>query len=86
MELYKAYQEGRSERSPADVWFQGEVGFFDFYIIPLAQKLSDCGVFGVSSAEYLTYAQANRAEWADRGQQIVHEMMEKVGGGDAASP
>jgi hypothetical protein len=28
-------------------------GFFDFYVIPLAQKLKDCGVFGVSSDEYL---------------------------------
>jgi hypothetical protein len=28
-----------------------EIGFFDFYIIPLAKKLKDCGVFGVSSDE-----------------------------------
>lgn len=32
----------------------------DFYIIPLAKKLKDCGVFGVSSDEYLNYAQRNR--------------------------
>ena len=46
-------------------------GFFDFYIIPLAKKLADCGVFGVSSAEYLRYAEQNRKEWELRGQDLV---------------
>lgn len=49
-----------------------------FYIIPLAKKLKDCGVFGVSSDEYLQYAQKNRAEWEIRGQEIVASMMDKV--------
>jgi hypothetical protein len=31
-----------------------EIGFFDFYIIPLAKKLKECGVFGVSSDEVRT--------------------------------
>jgi len=55
-EMYKAYVEGRAEKNPAEFWYKGEIGFFDFYIIPLAKKLSDCGVFGVSSDEYLSYA------------------------------
>ena len=52
MEMQKAYNEGRSDEDPATFWYQGEIGFFDFYIIPLAKKLSNCGVFGVSSDEY----------------------------------
>ena len=32
----------------------GEIGFFDNYIIPLAKKLKDCNVFGVSSDECLS--------------------------------
>lgn len=47
-------------------------------MIPLAKKLKDCNVFGVSSDEYLTYAQKNRAEWNLRGKGIVEEMMEEV--------
>ena len=47
-------------------------------IIPLAKKLDDCKVFGVSSAEYLNYAMANRREWEQRGQEIVASMVEKV--------
>jgi hypothetical protein len=40
-------------------------------IIPLAKKLKDCGVFGVSSDEYLDYATANRTEWEIKGKEIV---------------
>jgi hypothetical protein len=34
---------------PSTFWYQGELGFFDNYIIPLAKKLKECNVFGVSS-------------------------------------
>jgi hypothetical protein len=52
------------------------MGFFDFYIIPLAKKLKDCGVFGVSSDEYLNYALKNRQEWEDRGLEVVAGLVE----------
>eukprot|EP00538_Stauroneis_constricta_P012653 CAMPEP_0119570456 /NCGR_PEP_ID=MMETSP1352-20130426/43621_1 /TAXON_ID=265584 /ORGANISM="Stauroneis constricta, Strain CCMP1120" /LENGTH=1121 /DNA_ID=CAMNT_0007620125 /DNA_START=581 /DNA_END=3943 /DNA_ORIENTATION=- len=48
-ECYAAYKAGRSESNPVEGWYKGELGFFDFYIIPLAKKLKDCGVFGKSS-------------------------------------
>jgi 3'5'-cyclic nucleotide phosphodiesterase len=76
-EMYDAYQQGRAEKNPADHWYQGEIGFFDFYIIPLAKKLKDCGVFGVSSDEYLSYALKNRNEWELRGRDIVADLVEK---------
>jgi hypothetical protein len=47
--------------------------------------LSDCGVFGVSSDEYLSYAKSNRQEWEQRGQEIVAEMIEKVNAEHQAS-
>jgi class 3 adenylate cyclase len=77
-ELYKAYVEGRAETDPSEFWYKGEIGFFDFYIIPLAKKLKDCGVFGVSSYEYLNYAEQNRAEWEAKGQGIVEEMKNQI--------
>lgn len=76
-EMYRAYLTGRSEKNPADFWFDGEIGFFDFYIIPLAKKLKDCGVFGVSSDEYLNYALANRNEWKSKGKQVVETYLSK---------
>jgi 3'5'-cyclic nucleotide phosphodiesterase len=77
-ECYKAYLDGRAENNPCVGWYQGEIGFFDFYIIPLANKLKDCGIFGVSSAEYLDYAIKNRNEWEIRGQEVLSEMIEKA--------
>jgi hypothetical protein len=73
-EMYLAYVLGRSNTDPSESWYKGEIGFFDFYIIPLAMKLKDCGVFGVSSFEYLNYAQTNRQEWEARGQEVLEEM------------
>jgi hypothetical protein len=77
-EMYKAYAEGRAETDPSEFWYKGEMGFFDFYIIPLAKKLQDCGVFGVSSYEYLNYAKQNRREWESRGQELVAEMVRSL--------
>jgi hypothetical protein len=76
-EMYKAYKEGRADKDPSLNWYEGEMGFFDFYIIPLANKLKTCGVFGVSSDEYLNYAMNNRMEWESRGKERVEEMMDK---------
>jgi 3'5'-cyclic nucleotide phosphodiesterase len=55
-EMYLAYQDGRMGTEPSTFWYQGELSFFDNYVIPLARKLKECQVFGVSSDEYLNYA------------------------------
>lgn len=73
----KAFRAGRAEKNPAEYWYKGEIGFFDFYIIPLVKKLKECGVFGVSSEEYLDYAMKNRAQWEQQGEAIVQEMVDK---------
>jgi hypothetical protein len=46
--------------------------------IPLAKKLKECGVFGVSSDEYLNYAMQNRAEWATRGEDMMAGMLAEM--------
>ena len=81
-EVYAAYKSGNADKDPSEGWYQGELGFFDFYIIPLAKKLKTCGVFGVSSDEYLNYAVANRKEWASKGEEIVQELVAEVSKGD----
>jgi hypothetical protein len=73
-EQYAAYKAGRSDKDPSVGWYEGELGFFDNYIIPLAKKLAECGVFGVSSDEYLNYALENRREWSEKGKEIVDKM------------
>ena len=84
-EMYLAYQQGRAKTDPSLNWYKGELGFFDFYIIPLAKKLKNCGVFGVSSDEYLNYAQQNRAEWEAKGEDIVQQLIQGAKGGDLLS-
>jgi UDP-N-acetylenolpyruvoylglucosamine reductase len=70
-EMYAAHRAGRMDADPTDFWYKGELSFFDNYVIPLAKKLKDCNVFGVSSDECLVYAEQNRAEWEVRGEEIV---------------
>ncbi len=77
-ELYHAWKNGRMAVDPRTFWYMGELGFFDNYIIPLAKKLKECNVFGVSSDEYLGYALRNRAEWHERGQQILQDMIYEI--------
>ena len=71
--MYHAYKGGRIQNDPLEGWFEGEKAFFDYYVIPLAKKLEICGVFGVSSHEYLDYAVRNRQEWEQKGQEIVED-------------
>jgi hypothetical protein len=76
-ESYVAFLRGQG-KDPTESWYQGELGFFDYYILPLAKKLRDCGVFGVSSDEYINYAEKNRDEWVRRGQAVVETMVETI--------
>lgn len=74
-EMYQAYKDGRAEKDPSEYWYEGELNFFKFYIIPLALKLKECGVFGVSGDEYFFHAESNRSEWALKGKEIVADYM-----------
>lgn len=76
-EMFTAYCSGRSSEDPTESWYEGELWFFDNYVIPLAYKLEECGVFGVSSDEYLNYAMANRREWEKKGKDIVADHYKK---------
>jgi 3'5'-cyclic nucleotide phosphodiesterase len=77
-EMYDAYLVGRTSKNPLEGWYEGELWFFDNYVIPLAQKLRECGVFGVSCDEFLDYAKDNRAEWEAKGEDIVRNVMDKL--------
>ncbi|KAG7352535.1 adenylate/guanylate cyclase [Nitzschia inconspicua] len=76
-EMTMAYRNGRIHNNPTEFWYQGEIGFFNHYIIPLAKKLKECKVFGVSCDEFLDYAEANLKEWELKGQQIVNDFSTK---------
>lgn len=73
-ECYQAWLDGRADKDPSEGWYRGEMGFYDFYVIPLAKKLETCGVFGVSSDEFLNYARQNRREWEAKGEAVVKKI------------
>jgi 3'5'-cyclic nucleotide phosphodiesterase len=68
-ETHQAFLCGRAESDPLDSWYQGEFGFFDFYIIPLAKKLDKCGI---DSSFYVENATNNRKRWGEIGEDLVN--------------
>ncbi|CAB9525464.1 Receptor-type guanylate cyclase gcy [Seminavis robusta] len=76
-EMYMAFDAGRAVSDPSKGWYKGELWFFDNYVIPLGKKLDECNVFGVSSDEYLNYAETNRKIWAQKGEEVVKEMVDR---------
>ncbi|KAL7572637.1 hypothetical protein ACA910_010388 [Epithemia clementina (nom. ined.)] len=79
IEMYSAYLSGRAgDKDPSAGWFEGELRFFDNYVIPLAKKLKECQVFGASSHELLDCAYDNRMEWENRGREIVEALKESM--------
>jgi class 3 adenylate cyclase len=81
-ELTVAFRKGTTSIDPALTWYQNELEFFDNYVVPLAKKLKECGVFGVSGDEYLNYAEQNRKEWELTGEQVVAQMVSRYTRGD----
>jgi hypothetical protein len=77
--MYFAYVDGRSNQDPSEKWYQGELNFYDFYLIPLAQKMKDCWrVFGISQSEFSQYASSNRLEWSMKGYEVVSNMKRRA--------
>lgn len=78
-EMYSAFALGRAIKDPTDSWFDGDIGFFDFYIIPLAQKLVACGVLNNDKAQgLLNNAISNRKKWQLYGNNIVASYTEQI--------
>lgn len=77
-EMTTAFRNGRLEKDPSEGWYAAELSFFDNYVIPLAGKLKQCGVFGVSSDELLNYAKDNRLEWEMKGKALVQQWSNEI--------
>lgn len=78
LERYRAFVSGHDSEDPSVRWYEDEISFFDNYVIPLANKLKECGVFGVSSDEYLGFAVENRMEWEVKGRDVVNDMLRRA--------
>jgi class 3 adenylate cyclase len=70
-ETYRAYLSGRCSNDPSQTWYEDELSLFKSRILPLAQSLRACGVFGAVSDEYMNYAEQNSREWEQKGKEMV---------------
>jgi hypothetical protein len=79
-EMYKAYQAGRLTQDPCIFWYKSELLFFDEHVIPIAKKMSDCGVFDPTGGRHLSFALSNRQQWAAKGGDLVASMVARFHG------
>ncbi|KAL7532551.1 hypothetical protein ACHAXR_004700 [Thalassiosira sp. AJA248-18] len=77
-ELYVAFKEGRSDNDPSNDWYENQLGFYRLYVIPLAEKMKTCGVFGECGGEWVKNAVLIRDRWSDEGDQVTKDMIASV--------
>ena len=79
-EMYKAFEEGRSEMDPSFYWYKSELMFLEEQIIPHCQKMQAAGVFGASADECLAFAITNRDQWSAKGVNLISTMKDRYHG------
>jgi hypothetical protein len=77
-EKYVEYLTGRAGQHPLDYWYNGELSFFDYYIIPLANRLREFHAFGDDADGYVHNATQNRAEWSAHGNSFLAPLHESL--------
>eukprot|EP00569_Conticribra_weissflogii_P005857 CAMPEP_0171340344 /NCGR_PEP_ID=MMETSP0878-20121228/8504_1 /TAXON_ID=67004 /ORGANISM="Thalassiosira weissflogii, Strain CCMP1336" /LENGTH=773 /DNA_ID=CAMNT_0011842395 /DNA_START=1081 /DNA_END=3402 /DNA_ORIENTATION=+ len=77
-ELYDAYKTGRSENDPAKGWYENQLFFYKIYVLPLAEKMKTCGVFGDLGGEFYRNALSIRDQWEREGDEITKKMIASV--------
>jgi hypothetical protein len=73
--MYKIYQAKRLSQDPTIFWYKSELLFFDEHAIPLMNQMKECGIFGLTADEYLSWSLCNRQQWAAKGNELVASMV-----------
>lgn len=68
-ELNTAYKQGRSF-DPSKNWYEGQIGFFENYIIPLSTRLKQSELFGSQGSLFVKLAVENKHRWTIEGNNI----------------
>ncbi|KAL3762038.1 hypothetical protein ACHAWU_002134 [Discostella pseudostelligera] len=74
-ELFVAFKVGRSDHEPSGDWYENQLGFYAIYVIPLAEKMKQCKVFGALGGEWVNNATFIRDRWKLEGEQITKDMI-----------
>jgi len=76
LEMLVAWERRNDSNAPhpSENWYDSQIGFYDFYIIPLAERLDESGAF-VKNTHFASNAKANRARWVKEGEVLTKEML-----------
>jgi hypothetical protein len=62
---------------PKENWYDSQIGFFSFYIIPLAERLDACGAFSEDD-KFAPLAVQNMEQWREFGREITLLMVKEA--------
>ena len=62
---------------PKENWYDSQIGFFSFYIIPLAERLDACGAFSEDD-KFAPLAVQNMEQWKEFGREITLLMVKEA--------
>jgi hypothetical protein len=75
LELKKAYVQGRGA-DPQEGWFKNQIGFLEAYLLPLARKLDDTGVFGdTRGSMFEKIVEDSKERWMKEGASCTTEII-----------
>ena len=83
-EVLSAYKSGRHPQGeetsdPAVEWYDSQISFYDFYVIPLAERLDASGVFYQENKQkFADLARQNKLRWSEEGRDLTMNMVKKV--------
>lgn len=80
MELRRAYVTKRSTADPRNRWYENQIGFLESYLLPLAERLEETGVFGEVGMNFIEIVKNNRDQWLTEGLSVTDSI---VADGDA---
>jgi hypothetical protein len=73
MELRKAHITGRGfDAQPK--WFENQIGFLESYLLPLAHRLEDMGVFQSVGPVFAEIVEGNRDRWLTEGYDVTQKL------------
>ena len=79
IEVSQAYHKGQCSidaKDPSEIWFEDQIGFFNGYVIPLAQRMVESGIFLNNGHEFVKRAKFNCERWKIEGRQICRTFFE----------
>ena len=78
LEAYmSATLDNKSDNDLIEYWYSKELEFLKKHVLPSAKKLGDCGMFGHSSQECLSYAQMNLETFKEKGRGLIQEWIKQ---------